>query len=111
MIEERVISYLSEQLQLPVYAERPQDPDAEYILVERTGGSSQDHIRSATLAIQSCAASLYRAAEIDQSVEGAMEGITSLPNISRCELNNSYNFTDTESKTYRYQAVFHLVYM
>ena len=40
-----------------------------------------------------------------------MEGITSLPNISRCELNNSYNFTDTESKTYRYQAVFHLVYM
>lgn len=27
-----------------------------------------------------------------------------------CEMNSSYNFTDTRTKRYRYQAVFDLVY-
>ena len=31
-------------------------------------------------------------------------------NVFRCELNGDYNFTDTETKRYRYQAVFDLTY-
>lgn len=39
-----------------------------------------------------------------------MAGITARPEISACSLNSSYNFTDTTLKTYRYQAIFELVY-
>ena len=30
--------------------------------------------------------------------------------VSCCRLNSAYNFTDTEAKQYRYQAVFDLYY-
>ena len=110
-IEERIIKYLDAQLHVPVYAERPDNPDPEYILVERTGGGTRNHIRTATVAIKSHANSLFRAASLCETVENAMESITSLVNISRCEHDSSYNFTDTDSKKYRYQAIFNLVYM
>lgn len=64
-----------------------------------------------TITIQSYADSLLRAAEINKLVETAMKGITTLEDISQCKLNSSYNYTDTESKKYRYQAVFNLVFM
>ena len=112
MIEEIVIGYLSDYQHIPVYAERPEEPEAEYILIERTGMTKVNHIRKATIAVQSCSTvSLDRAAEINDAVERLMEGITDLTDISRCSLNSSYNFTDTETRTYRYQAVFTLSYM
>lgn len=110
-IEERIINYLGTQLQIPVYAERPHNPDSEYIVVERTGGGTRNYVRSATVAIQSHADSLFRAASLCETVVTAMKSITSLVNISRCEHDGSYNYTDTDSKKYRYQAVFNLVYM
>ncbi|MBQ9008187.1 MAG: hypothetical protein IJ088_02485 [Clostridia bacterium] len=110
-IEERIIRYLDTVLAVPVYAERPNSPDAEYIIVERTGGGTRNYVRTATVAIQSHADSLYRASSLCETVVTAMESITELENISRCEHDGSYNYTDTDSKKYRYQAVFNLVYM
>ena len=39
-----------------------------------------------------------------------MGGIITEPEISRCALNTSYNYTDTSRKIFRYQAVFELVH-
>lgn len=111
MIEKIVIGYLDGLDGCPAYAERPEEPPAEYLLVEKVGGGEDNYIRRATMAVQSCAASLLRAAEINHQVELAMMEITDLIDISRCKLNSSYNFTDTESKTYRYQAIFDMTYM
>lgn len=111
MIEITVLQYLEGTLQIPVYAEKPESPEAEYILIERTAGGYENHICRATMAVQSYADSMLRAAQINQAVERAMRGIISVTDISRCELNSSYNFTDTASKKYRYQAVFDIVYM
>ena len=110
MIEVTVIGYLGTKTGLPVYAERPKKPDQEYILIERTGAGEENLIRRVTIAIQSYADSLLRAATINEMVERAMKDITDLENISRSSLNSSYNYTDTESKKYRYQAVFDLIY-
>ena len=39
-----------------------------------------------------------------------MRTIVNLPEIGRSQLNSDYNFTDTTTKGYRYQAVFDLIY-
>lgn len=110
MIEATVIGYLEVTTGIPAYAERPKKPDPEYLLIERTGAGEENLIRRVTIAVQSYADSLVRAAEINALVETAMKEITDLDGISKCKLNSSYNFTDTESKKYRYQAVFNLIF-
>lgn len=111
MIEATVIGYLSGIVELPpVFAERPEDPPAEYLLVECVGGGTNNHLRTAMIAIQSYADSLFRAAEINELVEAAMDALTDLDSVSRCKINSSYNYTDTDSRKYRYQAIFDIVY-
>ena len=111
MIEATVISYLGTETGIPTYAERPKKPESEFIIIERTGAGEENLIKRVTIAVQSYADSMYRAAEINALVETAMEGIIELVNISKCKLNSSYNYTDTESRKYRYQAVFNIYYM
>lgn len=110
LIEQTVMDYLEDQTGIPTYGERPKRPDPEYLLVERTGSGEEDLIRRAAIAVQTYADSMARAAEMCEIVERAMKDITDLENISKCKLNSSYNYTDTESKKYRYQAVFNLTY-
>lgn len=111
MIEATVIGYLDGLDGIPAYAERPEDPPEEYLIIEKVGGGDDNFIDKAMIAVQSYADSLFRAAEICRKVEKAMKEITDLETISRCKLNSSYNYTDTESKKYRYQAIFDLTYM
>ena len=112
MIETIVIGYLDGRIEnIPAYAERPKDPPEEYLLIEKTGGNDTDHIDRAAIVVQSYADTLYRAAVICRMVEKPMKDITELDEISKCKLNSSYNYTDTDSKKYRYQAVFDITYM
>lgn len=110
MIEETLINYLSSALSLSVYAEEPHKPPGEYLIVEKIGSSSENYIESATIAIQSYSKTLYDVAKLNECVKSAMSDIVALPNISSCKLNSDYNFTDTETKRYRYQAVYDIVY-
>ena len=48
--------------------------------------------------------------EINEEVKAAMDEIIVLPEISRSKLNSDYNFTDTEKKRYRYQAVYDITH-
>ena len=110
MIEEIILSYLATQ-NITAYAEVPEGGlTPPCCVIERTGGGLTDHIRRATVAIQSYGATLYGAASLDEAVVLAMEGITALPEVASCTLNADYNFTDTTKKLYRYQAVFNVVY-
>ena len=110
MIEKTVLDYLDDALQVPVYMEVPENPPKEYIVIEKTSGGVRNHIYNATLAIQSVSESLYLAAGINEQVKAAMEVIADKTEISKCDLNSDYNFTDTSTKKYRYQAVFDLVH-
>ena len=110
MIEETIVDYLSEKIQVMVRMEEELDMPNEYVLVEKTGGGKTNHIRRATIAVQSYADSLYRAMQINEEVKEAMEDIVALDEISRCTLNSDYDYTDTTRKKYRYQAVFDIVH-
>ena len=114
IIEAEVVAYLVSALQTQyVYAERPANPPEEYYVIERTSGSEANHIQRATIAVQSISGnSLLRAAQMSNAVTRAMPGIVqATEDVSCCRLNSEYNFTDTETKQYRYQAVFDLYYM
>lgn len=117
-IEEIVYNYLKTALTVPVYMEVPaatpeslDGPPPTYVAIERTGGGEENHIDSATLAIQSIGPTLYTAILLNDSVKKAMKEIVTLNEISKCTLNTDYNFSDTTTKQRRYQAIYDLVYL
>lgn len=111
MIEQIILEYLKEKLDMDdVYTETPQEPPSVFVRIEKTGGNRNAYLKRATVAIQSYGSSLYEAALLNESVIEATLNIDELDSISRCELNSDYNFTDTQQKKYRYQAVFNLTY-
>ena len=110
MIETIVLNYLADNLSVPVFMEEPEERCREYVLIEKVGSSENDRIQSATVAVQSYAESLYKSAVLNDTVKRAMRDIVVLDSVSRCRLNSDYDFTDTETKRYRYQAVFDLTY-
>ena len=105
MIEKTILDYLGEHLTVPVYMEEPIDKPASYVLIERTGSSESDLIESTTLALQSYGASLYDAAALYMAVKARIKQAVELPSVSAVYINSDYNFTDTETKRYRYQCV------
>lgn len=113
LIEAIVIRHLATELNTThVYAERPIDLPDEYHIIEKTSSEEVNHIQMATVAVQSITrSSLLRAAAMSKAAERAMKTLINEPDVSRCKLNSAYNFTDTETKEYRYQAVFDIYYM
>jgi hypothetical protein len=105
MIEKTILDYLGEHLSVPVYMEEPIDKPASYVLIERTGSSESDLIESTTLALQSYGASLYDAAALNMAVKARIKQAVELPSVSAVYIKADYNFTDTETKRYRYQCV------
>lgn len=113
MIEVTIINYLSSvqgSAGIGVYAEMPTDTNPPFILVQKTGERVSDRVHSATIAVQSYATSMYNAAALNEQVKEWMDGLTALDGIGSVRLNSDYNYTDTQTKKYRYQAVFDIVY-
>ena len=109
MIEKTVIDYLAENLIVNVYAEKFKQA-GKFVIVEKVGGGENNHIKRASIAVQSYADTMYEAAELNEEVKRVMERITELPTVSKCKLDSDYNYTDTSQKKYRYQSVFDFIY-
>ncbi len=105
MIETLIIDYLSEHLEVFVGMEAPEQT-TDYVLIDKTGSSRTNHIITSSFAIQSYGATLYDAMSLNAEVTEAMEGLLELNQIARVELETDYNFTNTATKQYRWQAVY-----
>lgn len=105
MIEKTIQDYLGEHLSVPVYMEEPTAKPQSYVLVERTGSSESNLIETTTLALKSYGASLYDAVVLNMAVKARIKQAIELPTVSAVYINSDYNFTDTETKRYRYQCV------
>lgn len=106
MIELIIKKYLDGHLSVPSFLERPETVPNSYVLFEKTGSSKSNYLPASTFAFQSYAPSMYEAAMLNEEVKEAVEGMIVLDEISKISLNSDYNYTDTTTKEYRYQAVF-----
>lgn len=114
MLITKLISYLSTALtsgqdQIFVGVEAPEDITG-YVLLDQTGSSNSNHITTTTFAIQSYGASLYEAILLNEKVKAAMVGFAEEPEISSVRLETDYNFTNTATKQYRWQAVYQITH-
>lgn len=110
MILEKVIcDYLTSKLDCKVLPEKPKRPFGRMVFVERTGGSGQ-FVKESTVAVQSYEESMFKAAELNELVKAAMFNLIELDSIVKVTLNSNYNYTDTATKEYRYQAVFDIIH-
>lgn len=110
-IEYKVLKYLNDNLRgVSAYMEEPKSPSAKYVLMEKTGSSESDHVKTATFALQSYGSSMEEAVDLNEEVKDVMENFWESADIYACKLNSDYNFTDTQTKRYRYQAVYNITY-
>ncbi len=105
MIAKTLLDFLSEELTVPVVMEAPKQKTG-YVLIDQTGSSQTNHIITTTLALQSYEDSLYKAMLLNDNVKAAMDEFVELNEVIRVELQTDYNFTDTTTKQYRWQAVY-----
>lgn len=117
MIELTVYTYLATDgvLPHPIFMEMPADEEkpknGKYYLLEKTGsGQSETALFNSTFALQSYAPTMYEAADMNEEGKKAMLNAVILDEITRVRVNSDYNYTDTQAKEYRYQAVFDLVH-
>ena len=110
MIEKVVLDYLVVRMTVPVYMEEPEKPPESYLLLEKVGGGKQGPLKTATLTVRSYAGTLEKAAKLNEEMKEAMEDIENQNPISRAQINSDYNYTDTNTNRYRYQAVYDLIY-
>lgn len=110
MVELVVYKYLLSKLDIPVYMEIPSNAPTTFVRIEKTGSSQENYIKSATFAIQSYADTLYNACALNEEVKQAMDSMIELGDVFSAKLNSDYNYTDEETKHYRYQAVYDITY-
>lgn len=109
-IEQIIIDYLAAQdiegIGANVYGETPVDPPTRYVTVRRAGGDLRNHIRNPRIVTETCSReSLLDAAEHHELVLSAMLQIRNHTPLYGCRLNNDYNATRPNTKTYAYQAL------
>lgn len=110
MIESIFQAYLKNALQLPVWLEEPEDPPERYIVLQKTGSSFENQIHTATFAVRSYGPSLYEAAALNADVIQAALAMRPADGVFCAQLNSDYEYTNTETKQYRYQAVLVIYY-
>jgi len=112
-IEEYLIQYFNDTPGFPtLYAEVSDNMMADhYYLVEKTGSSTENHVITSTIAIQSISKnSLLEAIHMNEEIKLFMGQFVAAPRVARVELDSDYNFTDPDRNEYRYQAVFNITH-
>lgn len=110
MIETIIKNHLDTKLEEQVFLEKPSPSFGNYVVLEKASSRQYNRLPTATFAFQSYSNSLYGAAELNERVKQAVESLIELDEIRGISLNSDYNFTDTTTKEYRYQAVFDIKY-
>lgn len=111
MVETALRAYLADLLDVPVYLDTPPDHGTTYVTIERVGSGRSDRLNTYRMAVQSYGASKAEAAALNESVKEVMlTDVVYMTDIGGIRLESDYDYTDTSTKAYRYQAVFEVVY-
>lgn len=106
MIELTLKKFLDTKVEIPVVLEHQPNLPKQYILIEKTSSKRDNLLNSSVIAIQSYAETLYEAAKLNEKIKEIIDQLVYVDEVSGVRLNSDYNFTNSETKQYRYQAVF-----
>lgn len=109
MIIPKLIDYLTDELEVFVGMEAPEET-TDYVLIDQTGSATTNHITTTTVAVQSYGSSLYDAMLLNETVKGSMLSFAEDADVASVRLETDYNFTNTETKQYRWQAVYRITH-
>lgn len=115
MIEKKVRKHLEKKIKVPVLFEFPKVPDdfpelpEKFVVIEKVGGSVQNHLRRESLAFQSYGDKLGDVMELDESVQKGIFSLIEDNEVTSIKLASNYNHTDERRKKHRYQSVFDFV--
>lgn len=112
VIEEKLRAFIMDKADIECFFEEPElsfRPD-KYYIVEKLGGSERNHLTTAQFAVQSYAPSMLEAMAMNHAVIEVLKGFSILDSVCRCARVSDYNFTDTQTHRYRYQAIFNVTY-
>lgn len=110
MIEAFILQYLSGHMERPAFVGRPVSMPPEYYAISKTDSETRNMIRTDTIAVYSYAATEYAAASMNRQVIGQMLAMAQQPEICSVRLFTDFSSPDTEVKSPRYQAIFHVTY-
>lgn len=111
MIEEKISSYLRCMLDIEVGMQQPDEETGKYIIIEKTGSSTQNFITTASIVIKSYADSKYDVAQLNEKIKDVMlYQLIEDDDISSVKFVTDYPYPDTAIKKERYQALFEIVY-
>ena len=109
MILFKLIEYLTGKLDVYVGVSAP-EATTGYVLIDQTGSTNRNHITTTTIAVQSYGASLEDAIRLNETVKNVMMDFVNEDEVSGVKLDTEYNFTNTATKQYRWQAVFEITH-
>lgn len=110
MIDFIIKEFLEKNLEVKIFMVEPDLSLDKYVTFERVSNFKKDYLYTTTFAFQSWADTLYDAMILNEKVKEVLEKIDQEKEIMYSKFQNDYNFTDTETKKYRYQSIFEIKY-
>ena len=94
----------------PAYAEKPENAEGEYLVVDLISVSSQNYLNSATVAIRSYADSMADASDLNAAVMSYMNDFWTDPKIARCKIDTSYQINNPSVAQYKWQCIYNITH-
>lgn len=110
MIEITVLSFLTERLPVPVFAEFPSNPPERFVVLRKADSGRENLLDSAMLVADSYGGSLLDAARLNEQVKAALDALPEIDAISSSRRGGDYPAFDTKNKRHRYQAVYNITH-
>lgn len=111
MIERLIIDHLNNGLDgVEAHFLIPNRRPRSFVVVERTAGSTENHIKQGMFVADCYGPSVLDAAELCEQVIALMENLVIHDEVASVRLNSHYNDTDTALHEYKYGALFEITY-
>lgn len=110
MLETTLRDYLMDQLDIPVYLEKPADKPSLYVVLRRIDSGMINQVAAATFSFKCIAETLYEAAQLSTQVKEALLESIELSVISSAKLGGENGRVDASERGYEYELIFNFYY-
>ena len=111
IIEKVIVDHLNEGLDgVQAHVTIPNRRPDSFVVVERTGGNIENHVKYGMFVTDCYGPSVLAAADLCDTVISLMESLIEHDEVASVRLNSHYNDTDTALHEFKYGALFEITY-